>query len=53
VSRGVWEQSKRQAAPNGAVMRCSASCIVYYNDIEKVRNHELKLYVDIRATEHT
>jgi ADP-ribosylglycohydrolase len=43
VSRSVWEQGRRQAAPNGAVMRCSASAFVHYNDLEKVekRHHFL------------
>ena len=45
TSRIVWEQGNRQAAPNGAVMRCSASGIVHYNNIEKVRKDKLELSI--------
>ncbi len=37
ASEAVWERSHRQAAPNGAVMRCSASAFVHFNDLEKVK----------------
>ncbi|CAF2033334.1 unnamed protein product [Rotaria magnacalcarata] len=36
ASEAVWERGNRQAAPNGAVMRCSASAFVHYKDREKV-----------------
>ena len=36
ASEAVWERGSRQAAPNGAVMRCSASAFVHYKDREKV-----------------
>ncbi|CAF4866722.1 unnamed protein product [Rotaria sp. Silwood1] len=36
ASKTVWERGNRQAAPNGAVMRCSASAFVHFNDREKV-----------------
>ena len=36
ASEQVWERGGRQAAPNGAVMRCSASAFVHFNDLEKV-----------------
>ena len=36
TSRSVWEKGNRKAAPNGAVMRCSAVALVYYNDLERV-----------------
>ncbi|CAF4324435.1 unnamed protein product, partial [Adineta steineri] len=38
ASETVWERSGRQAAPNGAVMRCSASAVVHFNDLEKVKS---------------
>ncbi len=37
ASERVWEHGNRQAAPNGAVMRCSASAFVHFNDREKVK----------------
>ncbi|CAM4902675.1 unnamed protein product [Rotaria socialis] len=36
ASETVWERGNRQAAPNGAVMRCSASAFVHYRDRAKV-----------------
>ncbi|CAF5146612.1 unnamed protein product [Rotaria magnacalcarata] len=39
----VWERSNRQAAPNGAVMRCSASAFVHYNDREKVKSTTISM----------
>ncbi|CAF2792726.1 unnamed protein product [Rotaria sp. Silwood2] len=36
ASEAVWIRSNRQAAPNGAVMRCSASAFVHFKDQEKV-----------------
>ncbi|CAF1253964.1 unnamed protein product [Rotaria sordida] len=38
ISEMVWKQNNCQAAPNGAVMRCSASAFVHYNDLEKVKS---------------
>ncbi|CAF0933410.1 unnamed protein product [Adineta steineri] len=43
ASRIVWEESNRQVAPNGAVMRCSSSGIVNYNDIEKVKSSAISM----------
>ena len=37
VSKSVWIHGKCQAAPNGAVMRCSACAFVHFNDLEKVK----------------
>ncbi len=37
ASEEVWERSQRQAAPNGAVMRCSASAFIHFKDREKVK----------------
>ncbi|UJR31502.1 hypothetical protein I4U23_018991 [Adineta vaga] len=37
ASEAVWERSGRQAAPNGAVMRCSAVAFVHFNDLEKLK----------------
>jgi len=37
ASEMVWKRGNRQAAPNGAVMRCSASAFVHFNDPEKVK----------------
>jgi len=37
ASEAVWERGNRQAAPNGAVMRCSASAFVHFNDPKKVK----------------
>lgn len=39
VSSATWERSQRRAAPNGAVMRCSASAFVHFRNIEKVINN--------------
>ena len=36
VSEDVWRRGGCNAAPNGAVMRCSASAFFHYNDREKV-----------------
>lgn len=36
VSKSVWMDGGRQAAPNGAVMRCSACAFVHFDDVEKV-----------------
>ncbi|CAF1029054.1 unnamed protein product [Adineta steineri] len=38
TSRMIWERGNRQAAPNGAVMRCSAVAFVHFNDLEKVKS---------------
>ncbi|CAF3746078.1 unnamed protein product [Rotaria sp. Silwood1] len=43
VSEIVWERNNRQAAPNGAVMRCSASAFVHYNDLEKVKSTTISM----------
>ncbi|CAM4788078.1 unnamed protein product [Rotaria magnacalcarata] len=43
ISEMVWERSNRQAAPNGAVMRCSASAFVHYNDREKVKSTTISM----------
>ena len=40
----VWERSHRQAAPNGAVMRCSASAFVHFSDLEKVKRRVIYLF---------
>ncbi len=37
ASKNVWERGNRQAASNGAVMRCSASAFVHFNDVDKVK----------------
>ncbi|CAF1073237.1 unnamed protein product [Rotaria sordida] len=36
ASEAVWERGNRQAAPNGAVMRCSASAFVHFEDRDKI-----------------
>ncbi|UJR15169.1 hypothetical protein I4U23_002132 [Adineta vaga] len=43
ASRMVWEKGNRQVAPNGAVMRCSAVALVYYNDLEKLKSTTIRM----------
>ncbi|CAF2703970.1 unnamed protein product [Rotaria sp. Silwood2] len=43
ASRTTWERSYRQAAPNGAVIRCSASALVHFRDIEKVKSTAISM----------
>lgn len=38
VSKSIWIDGGCQAAPNGAVMRCSACAFVHYKDLEKVED---------------
>ncbi|CAF3378949.1 unnamed protein product [Rotaria socialis] len=43
ASRTAWESTDRQAAPNGAVMRCSASAFVHYNEIDKMKSTAIQM----------
>ncbi|CAF1556254.1 unnamed protein product [Rotaria sp. Silwood1] len=43
ASRNAWESTERKAAPNGAVMRCSACAFVHYNNIEKVKSTAIQM----------
>ncbi|CAF1227480.1 unnamed protein product [Adineta ricciae] len=43
TSRLVWETGNRKAAPNGAVMRCSAVALVYYNDRERLKSTTISM----------
>ncbi|CAF1121881.1 unnamed protein product [Rotaria sordida] len=43
ASRNAWESTGRQAAPNGAVMRCSASAVVHYNNIDKMKSTAIQM----------
>jgi ADP-ribosylglycohydrolase len=48
ASEMVWERGNRQAAPNGALMRCSASAFVHYDNPEKVKTlYHLHIYFSI------